>query len=207
MRLLTATTLDACEVHPSLPGYIASMTGHCPFLGPSMSRNLTTWCSYQAGEEDGPDLLALLIETAEAVRAVRRVKGNLVCANIAIFGPTDIPSAKSVLDWPHWLARKLYAPVELMIGKFWIGELEDDKFGRPIAPPPASFFSVRHSSVSKDARFLSNLPGVAAQLAQAEEDNRDVLMDVLGVPCTPANAAGRYADLKALFPAEQKVAT
>jgi len=207
MRKLADITTDAGTIHPRLPGYLASMTGHCPYLGPSMSRNLTLWCGYEASPDDRPELLGLLVKSAENVRAVRREHGQLACANIAIYGPTDIPSAQAVLDWPHWITRKLYAPVQLMIGKFYIGEQEDDKYGTPIAPPPISFFSIRHSTPAKDARFLANLPGVAAQLAKADEDNRDVLMPVLGVPCTPETAASRYADLVRLFPAEQKVAT
>jgi hypothetical protein len=205
VRQLATTTTEASAIHPRLAAYIESMTGHCPFLGPSLSRSLTTWCGYEAGAEDAPQLLALLVETAEQVRQLRSTHGQLACANIAIYGPTDIPSAQAVLDWPHWITRKLYAPVQLMVGKFYIGEQEDDKHGATIAPPPISFFSIRHSTPAKDARFLSNLPGVAAQLAHANEDNRDVLMPWLGVPCTPEAAMSRYAELKTLFPAERKV--
>jgi hypothetical protein len=207
MRLLTPTTIEAKDVHPALPGYLASMTGHCPFLGPSLSRNATTWCSYEADVDDGPELLGALTEAAEEVRVQRREAGILACANIAIFGPNDIASARAVLDWPHWMARKLYAPVALMVGKFWIGEQEDDRNGHPIAPPPVSFFSIRHSFPAKDARFLSNLPGVAEQLASSDEDERDVLMPWLGVPLTPQAVRARYVDLLAVFPAEQKVTT
>lgn len=207
MRLIADTTVDAGAVHPGLPGYIATMSGHCPYLGPSMSRNLTTWCGYEADADDGPDLLAVLVHTAENLRRQRDAAGLLVCANVAVFGPTNIPSARAVLDWPHWIARKLYAPVQLMVGKFWIGEQEDDRSGRAIAPPPVSFFSLRHSIVAKDARFLANLPGVARQLASAHEDYRDVLMPWLGVPLTPKTVKQRYAELKAVFPAEKKVST
>ena len=70
-----------------------------------MNRNLTTWSGYEAGPDDGPDLLALLIGTAEYLRARRRVDGHLVCANIAINGPHDIPTARAVLDWPHWITH------------------------------------------------------------------------------------------------------
>lgn len=207
MRMLTQTTTDPADVHPDLTGYLTAMTGHCPYLGPSMSRNLTTWSAFEATPDDVADLLALLVYTAEQLRAQRRRHGQLVCANIAIFGPHDIPSAQAVLDWPHWITRKLYAPVQLMIGKFWIGEQEDDRFGRAIAPPPVSFFSLRHSVVAKDARFLHNLPGVAAQLADAGDDERDVLLPWLGVPLTPQTVKQRYSELKALFPAERKVTT
>lgn len=178
------------------------MTGHCPHLGPSMSRNLTTWCAYEADSTDGPDLLALLADTAEDLRARRRTHGPLACANIAIFGPHDIPTARTVLDWPHWLARNLYAPVQLMIGKFWIGEEEDDRYDHAIAPPPISYFSIRHSVPAKDARFLSALPRVAGQLASSHDDHQDVLMPWLGVPLTADTLRARYAELVALFPIE-----
>jgi hypothetical protein len=205
MRLLTPTTSISGDVHPQLPGYLAAMTGHCPYLGPSMDHDLTTWCSYEAGPTDTAGLLAVLVETAEDLRQRRRVGGPLVCANIAVFGPTDIASARAVLDWPHWITRKLYAPVQLMVGKFWIGEMEDDRHGLAIMPPPVSFFSLRHSVVRKDARFLHNLPGVAAQLAESHDDGRDVLFPWLGVPLTPDTVKQRYDELKAVFPAEQKV--
>jgi hypothetical protein len=207
MRLLTPPTIEPGKVHPALPAYMASMTGHCSYLGPSLSRNATTWTSYEADAGDGPELLAALTGAAEGVRARRRESGILACANIAILGPHDIASARAVLDWPHWIARKLYAPVALMVGKFWIGEQESDHGGRPIAPPPVSFFSIRHSFPAKDARFLSNLPGIARQLANGHEDDRDVLMPWLGVPLTPETARARYADLMAMFPAERKVTT
>jgi hypothetical protein len=205
MRQLVASTTEASAIHPRLAAYIESMTGHCPFLGPSLSRSLTTWCGYEASAEDAPQLIALLVDTAEQVRQLRRTHGQLSCANVAIYGPTDIPSAQAVLDWPHWITRKLYAPVQLMVGKFYIGEQEDDKRGVAIAAPPVSFFSIRHSTPAKDARFLANLPGVAAQLAGANEDNRDVLMPWLAVPCTPETVMNRFAELMALFPAERKV--
>jgi hypothetical protein len=171
-----------------------------------MTKRQTTWSSYDAGPDDGPDLLAVLVEAAEQVRAARREGDLLVCPNIAVFGPTDVASARSVLDWPHWIARKLYAPVAVMVGKFWIGEQEQDRHGRDVVPPPISFFSVRHSFAAKDARFLANLPGVARQLAEADEDGRDVLMPVLGVPITPETVRQHYAALKSAFPAERKVA-
>lgn len=205
MRERVATTTDAAAVHPELPAYLAVMAQHCPYLGPSMSHGMTTWSGYDAGPDDGPGLLGVLVEAAEQVRAERRSRGPLVCVNVAIFGPTDIPSARAVLDWPHWIARKLYAPVALMIGKFWIGEREKDRHRVDIAPPPVSFFSVRHSFTAKDARFLANLPGVAVQLAGAEDDGRDVLAPVLGVANTADTVRERYADLKAAFPAERKV--
>jgi hypothetical protein len=152
-------------------------------------------------------LLAQLVEAAEDVRAGRRNGAPLACVNIAVFGPVDIPTARAVLDWPHWIARKLYAPVAVMVGKFWIGEKEQDRDGIDIAAPPVSFFSVRHSFTAKDARFLANLPAVAVELAQADEDGHDVLIPVLGIPLTPNAVRDHYSELRAAFPAERKVPT
>jgi hypothetical protein len=200
MRQLTPTTTTP-SIHPSLDRYLLSMTGRCPYLGPSIRAGLTTWSAYQADETDAPDLLGLLIGSAEEVRAGRREHGPLVCHNIAIVGPTDILSAQAVLDWPHWIARNLYAPVGLMIGKFWVGEREDDKYGRAIMPPPVSYFSTRHSYPAKDARFLRRLPAVAAALAAAVDDGRNVLTAHLGRPGTPADAVAAYDTLRTRFPA------
>jgi hypothetical protein len=205
VRERTPTTSDSGEVHPGLPAYLSAMAGHCPYLGPSMAHGLTTWCGYDAGPDDGPHLLAVLVRAAEQVRVMRREYGPLPCVNVAVFGPHDVASARAVLDWPHWIARKLYAPVAVMVGKFWIGERERDRFGVDIAAPPVSFFSVRHSFPAKDARFLANLPGVAAQLAGAVDDGRDVLMPVLGLPLEASTVRARYADLRVAFPAERKV--
>jgi hypothetical protein len=87
-----------------------------------------------------------------------------------------------------------------MIGKFWIGEVENDRGQLPIMPPPVSFFSIRHSVPAKDARFLGNLPDVAAMLAEADDDGHDVLIPHLGVPCTPDAVAANYDTLVARFP-------
>jgi uncharacterized protein DUF6875 len=201
MQLLTPTTNDPDRVFPGLATYMTAMTGHCPYLGPSLGRDLTTWAGYAAGSDDCAALLGLLVDTAEAVRASRRTHGPLACANIAIIGPTDITTARAVVDWPHWIARNLYAPVGLMIGKFWIGEAEEDKLGRPIMPPPVSFFSIRHSYPVKDARFLHALPAVAAALDVAVDDGRDILHPHLGVLASAAAATNSYDTLKAAFPA------
>jgi hypothetical protein len=172
-----------------------------------MRHGLTTWSGYEAEPDDGPLLLAQLVEAAEDVRAKRRAGGSLACVNIAVFGPVDIPTARAVLDWPHWIARKLYAPVAVMVGKFWIGEEEQDRHGVDIAAPPVSFLSVRHSFTVKDARFLANLPTVAAELGAADEDGHDVLMPVLDIPLTPDAVRDHYTELRSAFPAERKVPT
>jgi hypothetical protein len=171
-----------------------------------MSRNLTTWCGYEASADDCPELLELLVETAEDVRVRRRVHGPLVCANVAVFGPDDVPSARTVLDWPAWILRNLYAPVGLMVGRFWIGEERNDKHSRVIAPPPVSFFSIRHSFPPQDARFLAKMPHVAARLAEANDDGRDVLPTWLGTPLSPQAVRDRYSELVKMFPPERAVA-
>jgi len=200
MRLLTPVTTDPDRVFPGLGAYSDAMARHCPYLRPWISRCLTTWTGYAAGPEDCPALLGLLVQTAETVRDARRTSGPLACANIAVIGPSDIPAAQSVLDWPHWIARNLYASVGLMIGKFWIGEQEDDKTGQPIMSPPVSFFSIRHSFPIKDARFLGTLPEVAAALAASVDDDRDVLAEQLGVACSPEAATLAYDTLQSKFP-------
>ncbi len=203
MQRLIEPTTDPARVHPKLAAYLAAITGHCPFLGPSMRRELTTWSGYQATPDDLPDLTATLAETVERLRERRRrtEDGALLCHNIAIFGPVDIPSARAVLDWPAWIIRNLYAPAQVMIGRFWIGEQRKDRSGRDIVAPPVSFVSIRTAFPCRDAQFLTGLPQVAAQLANSHDDGRDVLTPLLGIPYSPQAIADAYETLVQLFPA------
>lgn len=108
-----------------------------------------------------------------------------------------------MLDWPAWITRNIYAEVSVMIGKFWIGEVENDKVGRAIMPPPVSYFSIRHSYPAKDARFLHRFTDVSTALAAApaHDDGRDVLRRHLAGD-TPG---GAFTRLCAAFPAPMAV--
>lgn len=197
---LVGPTTDPAAIHPALVDHQADMIRRCPYLGPSVERGLTIWSAYHAEPTDKADLFALLVRSAEELRQARRVSGPLVCRNIALFGPSDIEAAQRIMDWPAWLARNLYAPVQMMIGRFWTGVELDDSSGVAMMPPPVSFFSMRHAIPIKEGLFLSEkLPEIMAILETGPgDDGRDVFLQPLGHPVD--EPASVYRDLVALFP-------
>jgi hypothetical protein len=200
LTLLVPPTTDPGAVHPALVDHQADMIRRCPYLGPSVQRGLTVWSAYRAEPGDQPDLFGLLVHQAEELRRARREDGPLVCRNIAIIGPADLDAARRLMDWPAWLARNLYAPVQLMVGRFWIGVQLNDSRGEPMRPPPVSFFSLRAAIPRREALFLSaKLPDIMAVLAASPgDDGCDVFSQPLGRSVDdPASA---YLELVAAFP-------
>ncbi|MGH3550949.1 MAG: hypothetical protein ACRDQU_23080 [Pseudonocardiaceae bacterium] len=104
------------------------------------------------------------------------------------------------MDWPAWLARNLYAPVQMMVGRFWVGMRRADSKGKPMTPPPVSFFSVRPAVPHRDGLFLSTkLPGIMAILeASTVDDGRDVFAQPLSRRVD--DPASVYTELVAAFP-------
>lgn len=200
LQRLVESTTDPSEVHPALAEHQADMVRRCPYLGPSVQRGLTLWSAYRAAATDQSALFAMLVETAEELRVARRESGPLVCRNVAVFGPETVDAARRLLDWPAWLARNLYAPVQVMVGRFWVGVELDDSRGAPMLPPPVSFFSIRHSIPGKDGLFLAaKLPEVMAILAAGPgDDGRDVFLGPFGRPVD--DPASVYRELAEAFP-------
>jgi hypothetical protein len=200
LRLMVDATTDPADIHADMLAHQQDMIRRCPYLGPSVERGLTVWSSYDAEPGDSADLFAMLVTSAERLRQDRREHGPLVCKNLAIFGPTDISSAQRLLDWPAWLARNLYAPVQMMVGRFWTGAQLDDSKGEAMMPPPVSFFSMRHSIPSKDGLFLSaKLPEIMAILETGPgDDGRDVFAAPFGRRVD--NPASVYHELAKVFP-------
>jgi hypothetical protein len=201
IRQLVSTTPDPAHVHPGLLDHQTVMVKRCPYLGPSVSRGLTLWSAYEAGPDDGRALFALVVRYAEQLRAVRRTEGPLACRNVAIFGPEDTEAAKALMDWPAWLARNLYAQVQLTVDRFWIGIGRTPGKGRSIMPPLAvSFFMIRSSIPHRDRIILAEQTPteLAALKAGPGDDGRDVFAHHLGHPVTdPAEA---WPTLTAAFP-------
>ena len=200
LQQLHPLTTDPADIGPQLAEHQTDMISRCPYLGPSVERGLTSWSAYRAEPGDQADLLALLVANAEEFRADRRVRGPLVCRNIAISGPSSITEAQRLLDWPAWFARNLYAPVQMMVGRFWIGVQLDDSKGSAMMPPPVSFFTMRHAIPNRDGLFLeAKLPQIMAILAEGPgDDGRDVFREPLGRAVeTPATV---YQELATVFP-------
>jgi hypothetical protein len=201
IRQLVEATTDPKQVHPDLASHQAAMIERCPYLGPSVAKGLTIWSAYDAGSGDQRPLLNLLVWYAEQVRFARRIDGPLSCRNIAVFGPLDVAEAKALLDWPAWLARNLYAPVQLIVDRFWIGIGRDPKTGRSVMPPLAvSFFMIRCGIARKDRLIVSPRPTdeMAILAAGPGDDGRDVIATVLGGSVeSPSDA---WDDLTTAFP-------
>ncbi|MEV5568008.1 hypothetical protein AB0L54_34920, partial [Streptomyces sp. NPDC052196] len=74
--------------------------------------------------------------------------------------------------------KNLYGPVGVMFGKFYAGEEEVTAAGHRTPAAPASFLPVRAAVRRRDPRFLSATPDLAAALAAADDDGRDVLSHI-----------------------------
>lgn len=200
LTLLVPPTTDPVAVHPALAAHQTDMIRRCPYLGPSVQQGMTEWSAYRAEPGDQPNLFALLVHYAEELRIARREIGPLVCRNIALIGPADLDTARRLMDWPAWLARNLYAPVQLMVGRFWIGVRLNDSKGTPMMPPPVSFFSLRAAIPHRDGLFLAaKLPDLMAVLATSPgDDGRNVFIQPLGRPVD--DPASVYPELVTAFP-------
>lgn len=198
ITLLVDCTDNPAEIHPQMPEHQAAMIRRCPFLGPSVERGLTAWSAYSADMEDHRELLNVVIRRAEALRRTRRTDGPLACHNIAIVGPQTAAEAQRLMDWPSWLARNLYAPVQLVVDRFWIG-LGRHPDRSPIEPPPVSFFMIRSRIGRRDRLIASDriLPELLQQAGRGD-DGRDVFVHTLGHPCD--NPATAWPQLVAAFP-------
>jgi hypothetical protein len=201
IREVHGATLEPADIHPGMPAHQATMVERCPYLRPSVERGLTVWSAYTADPGDGCELFALLVRYAEAVRQARRADGPLVCRNIAIHGPDNPEAAKALMDWPAWLARNLYAPVQLVIDRFWIDIGRNPTTGQSVMPHlPVSFFMVRCGIAHRDRLIVSQRPApeLAALRAGPGDDGRDVFASTLSV--ATADPVKAWDELTALFP-------
>ncbi|MFI7174641.1 hypothetical protein [Streptomyces spororaveus] len=167
LRLVEARTTQPRTVE--IAGYVQAVTAYCPYLAPSVERELTGWTVYEAAGDAGAveaEVFHATVQAAEWVRPLaNRRHGALVCENIVVLG-----AGAGALVWPHWALKNLYGPVGLMFGKFTAGE---ERGSIPV--PPVSFLPVRVAVRPRDPRFLGATPDLAAAVAAAVDDGRDVL--------------------------------
>lgn len=185
LQRLTEPSPDAGQL--GLGAYATAVAAHCPYLAPSTGRGLTRWELWEPAD-DGTGESAAAVEgalftaglaAAERVRKRARLLGPLVCENVTLLWDAPPEEQRRLLVWPHWALKCLYAPVGLMVGKFWAGEVADDRRGRPVPPPPRSFLSVRPAVRARDPQLLTSHPEVGDIIAVAADDGRDVLAPVL----------------------------
>lgn len=170
---LSLVTPRSSAPAPYLSTYLRDLTGHCPYLGPSLERGHTSWTLYEAVggvEHVEAEIFYAAVQAAERVRSsMPRRRGAFVCENVAV-----LHAGEEALQWPHWALKHLYAPVGLMVGKFAAGEERADRSGRPVPTPPVSFLPVRVAVRSRDGQFLRATPELAAAVEQAVDDGHDV---------------------------------
>ncbi|MEU1801162.1 DUF6875 domain-containing protein [Streptomyces sp. NPDC019937] len=176
LRLVEASAIRPTAV--DISDYMQQMTAHCPHLAPSLRQNMTTWTVYRAegdAEAVEAELFHAGVQAAEWLRPLlNRPHGFLRCENIVLLG--EIPGARhrELMAWPHWALKNLYGPVGVMFGKFHAGEEEATETGARIPAAPASFLPVRAAIRRRDPHFLRATPELAAALAAAKDDGRDV---------------------------------
>ncbi|MFI5945516.1 DUF6875 domain-containing protein [Streptomyces uncialis] len=176
LRLVEASTTRPSSV--DVGDYARQMTAYCPYLAPSLQQGLTTWTVYRAdgdAEAVQAELFHAGAQAAEWLRPLlNRPHGLLRCENIVLVGEVPGTGHRDLLAWPHWVLKNLYGPVGVMFGKFYAGEEEVTGAGHRIPAAPASFLPVRAAVRRRDPRFLRATPDLAAALAAADDDGRDV---------------------------------
>ncbi|MCD9145492.1 hypothetical protein [Streptomyces albireticuli] len=187
LQRLTEPSPDAGQI--GLGPYAAAVAAHCLYLAPSTGRGLTRWELWEPADGGvGEPAATAAVEgalfaagpaAAERARKRARLLGPLVCENVTVRWGAPSEEQRRLLVWPHWALKCLYAPVGLMAGKFWRGEVADDRRGRPVPPPPLSFLSLRPAVRTRDPQLLTSHPEVGDIIAVAADDGRDVLAPVL----------------------------
>ncbi|MFI8515011.1 DUF6875 domain-containing protein [Streptomyces sp. NPDC085460] len=176
LRLVEAGAVRPRSV--DVTGYVRRTTAHCPYLGPSVERGLTSWTVYGVDGDAGAveaELFHAGAAAAERLRPlIRQPHGFLRCENVVLLGETPGVGHRALLAWPHWALKNLYGPVGIMVGKFHEGEEEISAAGDRLPAAPVSFLAVRAAVRRRDPRLLRSTPDLAAALGVADDDGRDV---------------------------------
>ncbi|MFJ6141534.1 hypothetical protein [Kitasatospora sp. NPDC092286] len=184
LRLTEARTENPASA--DVNRYLSTMEQYCPFLQPSTARGMTGWTVYEIASgtyryEVEAELFHAGVQAAEWIRPLMaRPNGLLACENVVIVGQCADADHRELLAWPHWALKNLYGPVGVMFGKFVKGAAETSRAGHNIPPAPASFLPVRAAVRPLDPKFLTNTPDLAAAVAGAVDDGRDVFEHI---PC------------------------
>ncbi|MEO7196545.1 MAG: hypothetical protein ABIZ05_17300 [Pseudonocardiaceae bacterium] len=174
-------TTEPDNIAPGFSAYVDAMTGHCPFLRPSLQRGLTRWLRYETYEQPHQlsdlqrEIFAAAVEHMEVLRDQRRSRpssdGVLLCDNLAVgwAGVQDATAHRHALVWPHWMLKTIYTPLGYMVGKFALHAQGADRRGTRVPPVPLSFLSLRVTVRRTDPQFLHETPHIAEQLAAAHD--------------------------------------
>lgn len=157
--------------------YMNAVAGNCPYLSPATRTGQTRGMRYRPTPGTGletiaSEVFAIAVQATEDVRTRRASGARLACAVIAVELAPHL--GQRVLTWPHWVLKAAYGPVGVVAGKFWPEQTATDRRGRPVVPPPLPLLAVRAAVPIVDARLLPRTPRLAAVVAQAQDDGRDV---------------------------------
>lgn len=175
---------------PKLTEYLDAISAEfCPFLIPSVRRDLVTHTVYdlgEIGEERVSEAIFYLgLFHTELVRRVRSGVAPqhriLVCDNLYFrFAGEDEVDGGKIFAWPHWLLKLRYTQVGVLFGKFWKGEEADSRKGVAVPPPPYHMLSVRSAVKPRDPAFFTKAPELLDTLTAAEDNGQEVFGDEIG---------------------------
>lgn len=168
----------------SFDRYCVQVKPFCPYLSPAEAEQVlfVSYANLQSHPEDvysiQREIFYICLKVTEEIRIKRRAlggrKGFLLCENI-IFDLQQVPkSPDNIFGWPHWLLKCLYSNFGLMFGKFWIGEKDTSRDGKPIPEPTFNFISIRSAVKSRDPYFLDATPGVLDRLINSIDSEENV---------------------------------
>ncbi|MER7790918.1 DUF6875 domain-containing protein [Streptomyces sp. NPDC097640] len=160
------------------------MAGNCPYLAPSIRAGQTRWVRYQptcGADMDAVEagVFGAAVDAAEHVRARRGSGARLACVVVAF--ELSPHAGIRVLPWPHWALKAAYAPVGVMVGKFWQRRSDIDRRGRPVAAAPLPLLALRAAVPAMDGRLLPRTPHLAHVITDSEDDRRDVFAPAGGL--------------------------
>lgn len=159
------------EAPPEIQGYLDSIESFCPFLRPARRKGVLLWSDYELGENPQRELFYLGVVHTEILRRER--KGNLLLSENLIVRAAV--GGRDLFDWPHWFLKLLYTKMSVMFGKFWEGEMDTARDGRPIPIPPVNFLSIRSAVKPIDKRFFT---GDLVDIHLESEDTGDSVLPI-----------------------------
>lgn len=213
-RLSVDYTTDPDNIVPGFSDYVDAIAGHCPFLRPSIQRNLTRWIGYETSAaiyqltDLQREIFGAAVEHMELMRAQRRARCSsdavLLCDNLVVqwIGVQDATAHRRALAWPHRMLKTIYTPLGYMIGKFALHAHGVDRRGAVVPPVPLSFLSLRVAVQRKDPQFLHETPHIAEQLTSAHDRGQHPFAHIpnladIPLTCSTVRTPESYVRVKA----------
>lgn len=167
-----------------LKEYIESIAGSfCPFIPASTRANAMRNSVYQLSggyDQVEASIFYLGLIHTEMLRRTRQAvsprEAVLACENLIFrFEGEEEVDGKALFAWPHWVLKTEYTSVGVLFGKFWLGEIDTARSGRPIPPPPYHLLSIRSAVKKRDPQFFRKAPELLDDLLESNDDGRDIL--------------------------------